>query len=200
MFVHRYGMAGAADPPKHPLGDNGNAPPIHGSGGKGKGPATWSTWEVLWEDTEQSDPHGMSWMDPCQAGSLPSASGCSSPSKHGEDPRKTQSWKPLLTATTHSRSCCCRLRRSGSCSLPPEWFIAGLLGPPHLISDTTEAFSHFYRKNFFKKRQPGGLGFGWLVVMVWTLEFDSEVLKFRVDQKNRDIKTPRKQKKSVSRK
>lgn len=39
-----------------------------------------------------------------------------------------------------------------------------------------------------------------MVVMVWTLEFDSEVLKFRVDQKNRDIKTPQKQKKSVSRK
>lgn len=39
------------------------------------------------------------------------------------------------------------------------------------------------------------MGFGWLVVMVWTLEFDSEVLKFRVDQKNRDIKTPQKQKK-----
>lgn len=46
---------------------------------------------------------------------------------------------------------------------------------------------------------------GRLVVMVWTLEFDSKVWKFRVDQKNRDIKThpPKKKlkkKKSVSRK
>lgn len=142
MFVHRYGMARAANPPKTLLGDNGNT---HGStapGGKGKGPGTRSTWELLWEDTEQSDPLGMSWIDPCRAGILPSASGCSSPSKHGEDPRKTQSWEPLLTATTHNRSCCRCLRRSGSCSLPPEWFIAGLLSPPRLRADTTEAFSH----------------------------------------------------------
>lgn len=131
-------------PQKHLLGDNRNS---HGSmapGAKGKGPGTWSSWEVLWEDTEQSDPLGMSWMDPHQASILPSASRCSSSSKHGEDPRKTQSWKPLLTARTHSRSCCCSLRlwHSGSCSLPPEWFIAGILSPPHLIADTTEAFSH----------------------------------------------------------
>lgn len=144
MFVHRYGMAGAANPPKTSAGRQREHPWIHGSGGKGRGPGTWSTWELLWEDTEQSDPLGMSWIDPCRAGILPSASGCSSLSKHGEDPRKTQSWKPLLTATTPNRSCCrrLRLRRSGSCSLPPEGFIAGFLSPPHLIADTTEAFSH----------------------------------------------------------
>lgn len=130
-------------PQKHQLGRGTPVDPWL-QGGKEKGPGTWSTWELLWEDTEQPDPLGMSWIDPCRAGILPSASGCSSPSKHGEDPRKTQSWKPLLTATTPNRSCCrrLRLRRSGSCSLPPEWFIAGLFSPPHLIADTTEAFSY----------------------------------------------------------
>lgn len=74
-------------------------------------------------------------------------------------------------------------------------FIAGLLSPPYLIADTTEAF---YRKNFlFKKRQPGGLGFGWLVgcdgldpgVRQRSLEIQSG------SKKNRDIKTQTNKKK-----
>lgn len=133
MFVHRYGMAGAANPPKISAGRHRNS---HGStapGLKGKCPGTWSTWEIRWEDTEQSDPLGMSWMDPCRAGILLPASRCSLPSKHREDPRKKQSWKSPLTAMTHSRSCChcLRLQCSGSCSMPPEWFIAGY-SVPHI--------------------------------------------------------------------
>lgn len=89
IFVHRYGMAGAANPPKTSAGRQQEQPRLQGQ--RGKGPGTWSNWEVLWEDTEQSDPLGMSWMDPCRASILPSASRCSSLSKHGEDPRKTQS-------------------------------------------------------------------------------------------------------------
>lgn len=92
-------MAGAVDPPETPAGRQQEQLWIHSS----RSPGIWSTWEGLWEDTKQSDPLEMSWMDPCWAGILPSASRCSFPSKHGGDPRKTQSWKPLLTATTHSR-------------------------------------------------------------------------------------------------
>lgn len=153
MFVHRYGMARAADPPKTSAGRQQEQPRIHSSRAEGARPwdmehlgsslgghrAVRSPWNVLDGSMSGWHPSICIW--------------CSFLSKHGEDPRKTRSWNPLLIATTHSRSCChcLRLWRSRSCSLPPEWFIAGILSPPHLIADTTEVFSHFYRKNFFQK-------------------------------------------------
>lgn len=55
-------------------------------------------------------------------------------------------------------------------------------------------FTHFIERISFKKGNLVAWGLvGWSVVMVWTLEFDSEVLKFRVDQKNR-YQNPKKKK------
>lgn len=174
-------MAGAANPQKYPLGEHGNT---RGSTAPGKGRGEWSTWELLWEDTEQSDPLGMAWMDPCRAGILPSASGCSSPSKHGEDSQEST----ILETSFDSHD-------SQQVLLPSPPVFQGLLPASGMVycwitqSPTLDSrhyrsvFTRFIERISFKKRQPGGLGFGWLVVMVWTLEFDSEVLKFRVDQK-----------------
>lgn len=161
MFVHRYGMAGAAHPKKHLLGTPGD-----------KGDT-----EHLGGDTEQSDPLGTSWLDPWRAGILPSASKCSSPSKTRRGSRKTPSWNHLWAALTHSRS--------WRCSLPPEGFYCWTAQSPTSESrHYRSVFTRFIERiSCLKKGNLVAWGLvGWLVVMVWTLEFDSKVLKFRVDQ------------------
>lgn len=92
-------------------------------GGKGKGPGRTQSSQIPLERP--------GWIHVGLASSHlhPGAHPCP---KHGEDPRKTQSWKPLVTAQTHSRSCCRRLRRSRSCSLPLEGFLLLDCSVPHI--------------------------------------------------------------------